>query len=97
MFLSCDRVTNLSYICEALVLNSGVNVGSSASGASSSTVTAFALGYRGKPRKTRISRKKTEDLNLRRMPSSGMWRGIGLVRTDVSEEGVTSIFKVEKS
>jgi hypothetical protein len=30
------------------------------------------------------------------MPSSGMWRRVGLVRTDVSEERVASIFKVEK-
>jgi hypothetical protein len=30
------------------------------------------------------------------MPSSGMWRRVGLVRTGVSEERVASIFKVEK-
>jgi hypothetical protein len=29
------------------------------------------------------------------MPSSGMWRGVGLLETDVSEERVTSIFRVE--
>jgi hypothetical protein len=27
---------------------------------------------------------------------SGMWRRVGLVRTDVSEERFTSIFRVEK-
>jgi hypothetical protein len=31
------------------------------------------------------------------MPSSGMGRRVGLVRTDVSKEIVASIFKVEKS
>jgi hypothetical protein len=30
------------------------------------------------------------------MSSSGMWRRVGLVRTDVSEERVASIFNVEK-
>jgi hypothetical protein len=30
------------------------------------------------------------------MPSSWMWRRVNLVRTDVSEERVTSIFRVEK-
>jgi hypothetical protein len=30
------------------------------------------------------------------MPSSGMWRRVGLVRTDVSEERVASIFRVER-
>jgi hypothetical protein len=32
----------------------------------------------------------------RRMPSSGMWRRVDLVLTDVSEERITSIFWVEK-
>jgi hypothetical protein len=32
-----------------------------------------------------------------RMPSSGMWRHVDLVWTDVSEERIASIFKVEKS
>jgi hypothetical protein len=32
-----------------------------------------------------------------RMPSSGMWRRVDLVWTDVSEECIASIFKVEKS
>jgi hypothetical protein len=31
------------------------------------------------------------------MPFSGMWRRVGLVRTDVSEERVPSIFREEKS
>jgi hypothetical protein len=30
------------------------------------------------------------------MPSSGMWRRVGLVRQDVSEECIASIFKVER-
>jgi hypothetical protein len=30
-----------------------------------------------------------------RMPSSGMWRRVGLVRTDVSKERLASIFRVE--
>jgi hypothetical protein len=29
------------------------------------------------------------------MPSSGKLRRVGLLRTNVSEEGITSIFKVE--
>jgi hypothetical protein len=33
----------------------------------------------------------------RRMPSSGMWRRVDLVRPDVSEESIASIFRVEKS
>jgi hypothetical protein len=31
------------------------------------------------------------------MQSSWMWRHVGLVRTEVSEERVASIFRVEKS
>jgi hypothetical protein len=34
---------------------------------------------------------------LWRMSSSGMWRRVDLVWTDVSEEGITSIFRVQKS
>jgi hypothetical protein len=34
---------------------------------------------------------------LWRMPSSGMWRRVDLVWTDVSEERIASIFRVEKS
>jgi hypothetical protein len=34
---------------------------------------------------------------LRRIPSSGMWRRVDLVWTDVSEERIASIFRVEKS
>jgi hypothetical protein len=30
------------------------------------------------------------------MPSSGKWRRVGLVRTDVSEEIIASIFMVEQ-
>jgi hypothetical protein len=30
------------------------------------------------------------------MPSSEMWRRVNLVRTEVSEECVDSVFKVEK-
>jgi hypothetical protein len=30
------------------------------------------------------------------MPSSGMWRRVGLVKTDVSKERVASIFRIEK-
>jgi hypothetical protein len=33
----------------------------------------------------------------RRMPSSGMWRRVDFVWTDVSEERIASIFRVEKS
>jgi hypothetical protein len=29
------------------------------------------------------------------MPASGMFRGLGRLRTDVSEDSVASIFKVE--
>jgi hypothetical protein len=32
-----------------------------------------------------------------RVPSTGKWRCVGLVRTNISEERVTSIFRVEKS
>jgi hypothetical protein len=38
--------------------------------------------------------KKT---TLRRISSSGTWRRVGLVWTDVSEERIASIFRVEKS
>jgi hypothetical protein len=31
------------------------------------------------------------------MSSSGMWRCVGLVLSDVSEEDIASIFRVEKS
>jgi hypothetical protein len=34
---------------------------------------------------------------LWRMPSSGMWRRVNLVGTDVSEERIACIFRVEKS
>jgi hypothetical protein len=34
---------------------------------------------------------------IMKKPSSGMWRRMGLVRTDVSEECVASIFRAEKS
>jgi hypothetical protein len=34
---------------------------------------------------------------LLRMSSSGMWRCVDLVSTDVSEECIASIFRVEKS
>jgi hypothetical protein len=30
------------------------------------------------------------------MPSCGMWHRVGLVKTDVSKERVSSIFRVEK-
>jgi hypothetical protein len=30
------------------------------------------------------------------VPSSGMWRRLGVVRTDVSEERVVTIFRVER-
>jgi hypothetical protein len=33
--------------------------------------------------------------NNKKIPYSGMWRRVGLVRTDVSEERVASIFRVE--
>jgi hypothetical protein len=33
----------------------------------------------------------------RSMPSSGMWRRVDLVQTDISEERIASIFSVEKS
>jgi hypothetical protein len=36
-------------------------------------------------------------LSLWRMPSSGMWRRVILVWTDVSEESIASIFRVQKS
>jgi hypothetical protein len=36
-------------------------------------------------------------INTSIMPSSGMCRRVNLVRTDVSEERIPSIFKVEKS
>jgi hypothetical protein len=31
------------------------------------------------------------------MPFSGMWHGVGLVKAGISEERVSSIFRVEKS
>jgi hypothetical protein len=31
------------------------------------------------------------------MPSSGMWRRVDIVWTDVSDERIASIFRVEKS
>jgi hypothetical protein len=31
------------------------------------------------------------------MALSGIWRHVGLVRTDVSDEHVASIFRIEKS
>jgi hypothetical protein len=31
------------------------------------------------------------------MPSSGMWRLVGIVMTNVSEESVASIFRVERA
>jgi hypothetical protein len=34
---------------------------------------------------------------VRRLPSSGMWRRVDVVWTDVSEERIASIFRVEKS
>jgi hypothetical protein len=34
-------------------------------------------------------------MSLKRMPFSGIWRRVGLVRADVSEENVASIFRVE--
>jgi hypothetical protein len=30
------------------------------------------------------------------MPSSEMWRRVSLVRTDISDERVTSVFRVER-
>jgi hypothetical protein len=38
-----------------------------------------------------------ETWRLWRMPSSGMWRRVDIVWTDVSEERIASIFRVEKS
>jgi hypothetical protein len=40
---------------------------------------------------------RDEGLKLWRMPFSGMWRRVVLVRTDISEERIASIFRVEKS
>jgi hypothetical protein len=34
--------------------------------------------------------------NASSMPSSGLWRHVGVVRTDILEECVISIFRVEK-
>jgi hypothetical protein len=34
-------------------------------------------------------------ITILRMPSSGLWRRVGIVRTDVSEESVASMFRVE--
>jgi hypothetical protein len=34
---------------------------------------------------------------IRRMPSSGMWCPVDLVGTDISEERIASIFRLEKS
>jgi hypothetical protein len=31
------------------------------------------------------------------MPSSGIWGRIGVVKTDVSEESIATVFRVEKS
>jgi hypothetical protein len=48
------------------------------------------------------SKKKIQGRRIRitiiiiRMPSSGMWRPVDLVGTDVSEERIASIFRVEK-
>jgi hypothetical protein len=44
-----------------------------------------------------IKQKMWKSLFLRRVPSSGMWRRVDLVRTDVSEEHVAPIFRLEKS
>jgi hypothetical protein len=41
----------------------------------------------------RISHFHSDDC---RMPSSGMWSRVDLVKTDFSEECVSSIFRVEK-
>jgi hypothetical protein len=38
-----------------------------------------------------------QEVNIRRMSSSGMWRRVDLAITDVSEERIASIFMVEKS
>jgi hypothetical protein len=38
----------------------------------------------------------SEQLTKWRMPSSGMWRRVDLVKTDVSKERVASIFRVKK-
>jgi hypothetical protein len=36
------------------------------------------------------------DMFLKRMPFTGMWRRIGILLTDVSEERITCIFRVEE-
>jgi hypothetical protein len=38
-----------------------------------------------------------ERMDIWRMPSSGMWRRVDLVWTDVTEEGIAPILRVEKS
>jgi hypothetical protein len=54
--------------------------------------TVFDSLSTGRPRTAR-----TEENRALRMPSSGIWRRVDLVWTDVSEEQIASIFRVEKS
>jgi hypothetical protein len=52
---------------------------------------------RSKHFRTEMLQVKSEQVLILRMPSSGMWRRVGLVGAYVSEECVTYIFRVEKS
>jgi hypothetical protein len=45
----------------------------------------------------RLSHYPQHELSLWRMPSSGLWRRVDLVWTEVSEERIASVFRVEKS
>jgi hypothetical protein len=47
------------------------------------------------PKENLLSRKGIE-VHKRRMPSSAMWRSVGLLQTGISEQRVASIFRVQE-
>jgi hypothetical protein len=52
--------------------------------------------FKDDERKQNVWDLRVSRLWLCRMPPSGTWRRVSLVRTHVSEERVTSIFRVEE-